>query len=77
MVSPVLIASFGGQNIVFRDDHYYIGRSKYDTESQAVYAIIHKGYIVSENKPVIVMIGADKGGVGKTTVCRALLDWLD
>ena len=28
-------------------------------------------------KPVIFIIGADKGGVGKTTVCRALLDLSD
>ena|ERR1700674_4062806 len=27
-------------------------------------------------KPVIFIIGADKGGVGKTNVCRALLDYL-
>lgn len=27
-------------------------------------------------KPVLILIGADKGGVGKTTVCRLLLDLL-
>lgn len=27
-------------------------------------------------KPVLILIGADKGGVGKTTVCRVLLDLL-
>lgn len=27
--------------------------------------------------PLIVLVGADKGGVGKTTVTRALGDWLD
>jgi len=27
-------------------------------------------------KPMLILIGADKGGVGKTTVCRALLDLL-
>jgi hypothetical protein len=27
-------------------------------------------------KPVVVLIGADKGGVGKTTVARTLLDYL-
>lgn len=27
-------------------------------------------------KPVLILIGADKGGVGKTTVCRSLLDLL-
>lgn len=26
--------------------------------------------------PVIILVGADKGGVGKTTVARALADWL-
>ena len=26
-------------------------------------------------KPVVVMVGADKGGVGKTTVARTLLDY--
>jgi hypothetical protein len=28
-------------------------------------------------KPVVIAVGADKGGVGKTTVTRALLDFLD
>lgn len=27
-------------------------------------------------KPVVIIVGADKGGVGKTTVSRALLDYL-
>ncbi|MGB7203934.1 MAG: hypothetical protein WBD37_00505 [Anderseniella sp.] len=27
-------------------------------------------------KPVVIMVGADKGGVGKTTISRALLDYL-
>ena len=27
------------------------------------------------NKPVVIMVGADKGGVGKTTVARTLLDY--
>ena len=27
-------------------------------------------------KPVVIMVGADKGGVGKTTVTRTLLDYL-
>lgn len=27
--------------------------------------------------PVIFVVGADRGGVGKTTLCRVLLDWLD
>src|ERR1700694_4651651 len=27
-------------------------------------------------KPVVIIVGADKGGVGKTTVTRALLDYL-
>ncbi|MEO1160419.1 MAG: hypothetical protein AAFW74_08160, partial [Pseudomonadota bacterium] len=26
-------------------------------------------------KPVVIMVGADKGGVGKTTISRALLDY--
>jgi dethiobiotin synthetase len=26
--------------------------------------------------PTIIIVGADKGGVGKTTICRALLDYL-
>jgi len=26
-------------------------------------------------KPTVIVVGADKGGVGKTTVCRALLDF--
>jgi hypothetical protein len=28
------------------------------------------------SKPVVIIVGADKGGVGKTTVTRALLDYL-
>ena len=31
----------------------------------------------AEQVPVIVLVGADKGGVGKTTVARALADYLD
>ena len=27
-------------------------------------------------KPAVILVGADKGGVGKTTVSRALLDYL-
>ena len=27
--------------------------------------------------PLIIMVGADKGGVGKTQVCRALCDYMD
>src|SRR5262245_56762268 len=27
-------------------------------------------------KPVVIMVGADKGGVGKTTITRTLLDYL-
>ncbi|MGB7698872.1 MAG: hypothetical protein WBL57_06100, partial [Methylovirgula sp.] len=29
-----------------------------------------------ERVPTIVLVGADKGGVGKTTTARALADWL-
>lgn len=28
------------------------------------------------NAPLVIMVGADKGGVGKTTVARALIDYL-
>ena len=28
-------------------------------------------------KPTVILVGADKGGVGKTTVARALLDYFD
>ena len=27
-------------------------------------------------KPTLILVGADKGGVGKTTTARALLDFL-
>src|ERR1700733_8989183 len=27
--------------------------------------------------PLIILVGADKGGVGKTQVCRALRDYMD
>ena len=27
-------------------------------------------------KPTVILVGADKGGVGKTTVARTLLDYL-
>ncbi len=30
----------------------------------------------NQMKPTLIMVGADKGGVGKTTVARALLDYL-
>ena len=32
--------------------------------------------VASEQAPVIVLVGADKGGVGKTTVARAVADYL-
>jgi hypothetical protein len=32
--------------------------------------------VASEQPPVIVLVGADKGGVGKTTVARAVADYL-
>jgi cellulose biosynthesis protein BcsQ len=28
-------------------------------------------------KPVVIVLGADKGGFGKTTVSRTLLDYFD
>lgn len=28
------------------------------------------------NQPTVIIVGADKGGVGKTFVCRTLNDWL-
>lgn len=34
------------------------------------------GAATTEQAPVIVLVGADKGGVGKTTVARALADYL-
>ena len=30
----------------------------------------------SSLKPTVIMIGADKGGVGKTTIARTMLDYL-
>jgi hypothetical protein len=32
--------------------------------------------VASEQPPVLVLVGADKGGVGKTTVARAVADYL-
>src|SRR5580698_3172965 len=32
---------------------------------------------MSMAKPVVIVVGADKGGVGKTTVSRALLDYFN
>src|SRR5258708_26923829 len=32
---------------------------------------------ISMAKPVVIVVGADKGGVGKTTVSRTLLDYFD
>ena len=32
--------------------------------------------MISLNKPVVIVVGADKGGVGKTTVSRTMLDYL-
>jgi hypothetical protein len=29
------------------------------------------------SKPLIIMVGADKGGVGKTMVCRAMIDYFE
>ena len=35
--------------------------------------VVYRGYVMA--KPAVVLIGADKGGVGKTTVARTLLDY--
>ena len=35
-----------------------------------------KAHAGSRVKPAVVLVGADKGGVGKTTIARALLDYL-
>lgn len=32
---------------------------------------------VAAKPPTVIMVGADKGGVGKTMTCRALLDYFD
>ena len=32
--------------------------------------------MITLNKPVVIVVGADKGGVGKTTVSRTMLDYL-
>lgn len=36
-----------------------------------------RGYIKRMTKPTIIIVGADKGGVGKTTITRLLTDYLD
>jgi hypothetical protein len=33
------------------------------------------GYVTSMAKPTVIIVGADKGGVGKTTVSRTILDY--
>ena len=30
----------------------------------------------SDKKPTVILVGADKGGVGKTTITRTLIDYL-
>jgi MinD superfamily P-loop ATPase len=34
---------------------------------------VYRGFVMT--KPAVVLIGGDKGGVGKTTVARTLLDY--
>jgi hypothetical protein len=38
---------------------------------------LNGGADTKDMKPVLVLVGADKGGVGKTTVSRTLLDYLN
>jgi Mrp family chromosome partitioning ATPase len=33
-------------------------------------------FAAQRTKPAVIVVGADKGGVGKTTIARALLDYL-
>jgi hypothetical protein len=77
----VVPQSLGTLNIDKLHHRWRNGIQRFTTESSAVYSIIHKERIVADETkkliPVVIMIGADKGGVGKTTVCRVLLDWLD
>ena len=35
-----------------------------------------KSEVTVEGTPTVILVGADKGGVGKTTVARTLLDYL-
>ena len=36
-----------------------------------------KSEVTVEGTPTVVLVGADKGGVGKTIVARTLLDYLE
>src|SRR5690349_23765628 len=38
-------------------------------------AVMLSGGVRSMAKPAVIRVGADKGGVGKTTVARTLLDY--
>jgi hypothetical protein len=38
---------------------------------------VDSGANTKDMKPVLVIVGADKGGVGKTTIARTLLDYLN
>jgi hypothetical protein len=38
---------------------------------------LNNGANAKDMKPVLVIVGADKGGVGKTTIARTLLDYLN
>ena len=78
----VIPQSLGTINIDKLQHRWRSGIQRFDSEAQAVSAVIHKGnpIVVDEPKklvPVVIMVGADKGGTGKTHTCRALLDWLD
>jgi hypothetical protein len=88
---PHLVLSRGKHNVVKYNDQYYVVPQRYGTLHLDVVqdrcrpniicvgtlneALAHLGDKVTI--PVIFVVGADKGGTGKTTLCRVLLDWLD
>src|SRR5579863_7330188 len=47
-----------------------------ETATEAQNSGLAPGMGHNQMKPTLIMVGADKGGVGKTTVARALLDYL-
>src|SRR5262245_886174 len=47
--------------------------SRSPTDALAVAGVAYRGSITA--KPAIVLVGADKAGVGKTTISRSLLDY--
>jgi hypothetical protein len=65
----------GARAMPRRSDAKLPAREVHSTTEEA-YVTEANGKAIRNMKPAVILVGADKGGVGKTTVARALADYL-